>query len=176
MYLGHDVNSTHDKLVQVPVTHHIRALGQGVLKGGPDPVGQTDRQWTLCFNQPLLLATHFCIISSEMFSRSQRSLILTYASMYTCEERADQTLTAAERGPGHKLGGIKLPFCKTSLVTQVALEVTGSVLVAVATGSPAHQRTCTDWMQVTLVQSLSLVALRKKQEGMRYCETSPFGH
>lgn len=44
VHLGHDVDCTHDKLVQVPVTHHIRALGQGVLKGGPDPSRQTDEQ------------------------------------------------------------------------------------------------------------------------------------
>ena len=55
---------------------------------------------------------------------------------------------------------IKLPFCKISLETRVALEVTDSVLVAVATGSPAHQPAYLGWKQLPPVQSPSLGALR----------------
>ena len=47
--------------------------------------------------------THFCIISSVILSRSQRSLILTYASMYTCVgQRKRLWRHWGNKGVGHK--------------------------------------------------------------------------
>lgn len=34
--LGHDVDGTHEELVQVSVHHHVRAVDQRVLEAGPD--------------------------------------------------------------------------------------------------------------------------------------------
>lgn len=40
LYLSHDVDGTHQQLIQVSVHHDFRAVHQGVLKASPDLFAQ----------------------------------------------------------------------------------------------------------------------------------------
>ena len=122
-----------------------------------------DRLSKLVCTFPKNALLHYILGDIEPFTEVFDPDICQYVHLCRAEEK---TLAAlGKQGGGAQGGGVKLPFYKTSRETQVALEETSSVLVAVVTGSPAHWRPYRGWLQRPPVPSLSLGVLRREQGG-----------